>query len=317
MSEFELAPASRELLVATIDRFVGPVESLVSVEDLPIDAGVSGAPLRRVRVHFRGPGGNVLSTRLVLKGCSPVERRVLERLQAVPRHVPFAWTAVPDDGTAVGLVCLQDLGETFRPDSLSPISPELQQREAAALADIHGANLGAADLGWLPKADRAYFDWAIESQFFRWAWRKAIAHPDFATTFATYIGRVEAAADSIVDEMTELSRETAWATLVHTDINPSNVLVLDDVPYIIDWDTARYGSLFLDLPHHLSTRAQAEDYRRALSERGLTISAADFDDAYRLAARYTGLRYLWWTLEAWMDDPGMENWVRHYLSMVV
>jgi len=117
--------------------------------------------------------------------------------------------------------------------------------------------------------------------------------------------------------MVALNAEARWATLVHTDINPSNVLILDDEPYLIGWDTARHGSLFLDLPHHLSTRAQAEDYRRALSERGLTITPGDFSDAYRLAARYTGLRHMWWTLEAWRDDPGTDKWVMHYVNMVV
>lgn len=46
------------------------------------------------------------------------------------------------------LVCMQDLGADYRPDSLSEIPPQLQEREAEALADIHFDNLQSPDLGW-------------------------------------------------------------------------------------------------------------------------------------------------------------------------
>jgi hypothetical protein len=37
---------------------------------------------------------------------------------------------------------------------------------------------------------------------------------------------------------------------------------------------------------------------------------------YRVAARYTALRYLWWTLEAWREDRGAAGWVEHYVAML-
>jgi aminoglycoside phosphotransferase (APT) family kinase protein len=308
-------PTLTAMLRTALDRFVAPFTRVTAIDTLPIDEGVSGARINRVGVSYTSTNGSPGYTQFVLKKCPNVERRVLARLQAPPRHVPYSVSATTDnDGR--GVVCMQELGMTQRPDSLSPITPELQRREAQALADIHANNLNAPDLGWLPTADRSDYQWAIEQQFFRWAWDKAIANSTFTARFVSYLEAVQETAAHIVDEMVDLGADPRWTTLVHTDINPSNVLVLCDQPYIIDWDTARQGPLFLDLPHHLSTRDQAEDYRLALGTAGVQIDPDEFSSLYRIAARYTGLRYIWWTLEAWHSDPAMDIWVEHYLRMI-
>jgi len=304
----------RALVSATISQFIAPVTEITTIDALPIDEGVSGLPIHRVAVSYTTDGSSAYA-QLVVKQCSEIERRVLDRLQEQPRHVPYAMSSVVGQQGG-GLVCMQDLGERQRPDSLSPIDPGLQRREAAALADIHIANLRAPDLGWLPPADQTYYQWAIEQQFFRWAWNKAKANRAFVDRFAPHLDAVEDTAVHVIDEMVALSADPRWTTLVHTDINPSNVLILGDEPFIIDWDTARHGPLFLDLPHHLSTREQAEDYRLAAGHRGLTIDPDEFSTHYRAAARYTGIRYIWWTLEAWHDDATMDVWVEHYLRMI-
>lgn len=303
------------LLSTTIDQHIAPGAAITRVDVLPINEGLSGVPINRVGVSYTWADGSSAYARLVLKECSDVERRVLDRLQDSPRHVPYAVSSAAEDAGR-RLVCMQDLGERQRPDSLSAIDPALQRREAEALADIHTSNLGAADLEWLPMADRSYYRWAIEDQFFRWAWDKAIANRAFTERFAPYLAAVEDASIHIIDEMVLLSADPRWVTLVHTDINPSNVLILGEHPYIIDWDTARRGPLFLDVPHHLSTPGQAEDYRVALMQRGLRIDRAEFEHFYRIAARYIGLRYIWWTLESWQADPSMDVWVEHYLRMI-
>ena len=307
-------PEVTALVSTTITQFASPVAAITGIDELPIDEGVSGLPIHRVGVSYTTDGSPAYA-QLVLKQCSEIERRVLNRLQEPPRHVPYALSSVAGERGG-GLVCMQDLGERQRPDSLSPIDPELQRREAEALADIHVVNLRAPDLGWLPPADRGYYEWAIEQQFFRWAWNKARANRAFVDRFAPYLDAVEDAAMHVIDEMVALSADPRWTTLVHTDINPSNVLIFGDEPFIIDWDTARRGPLFLDLPHHLSTREQAEDYRMAAEQRGLTIDPDEFSALYGVAAHYTGLRYIWWTLEAWHDDATMDIWVEHYLRMI-
>src|SRR5262245_22874254 len=109
---------------------------------------------------------------------------------------------------------------------------------------------------------------------------------------ASAIPRVEAAAATIVADMSSLLQDVQAQTLIHADIHPSNVLVQQGTPYFIDWQTARWGPLYLDLPHHHCTLAQAELYRRALAARGYTIPQDTFAARYRVAARYIGLRYM-------------------------
>jgi hypothetical protein len=310
-------PDTNALLQGTIARFVSGIDRITDTKFRVLEPGMSGRSISRVRVRYIDDRGLAQATSLILKQASQRERRVLDRLQALPnRHVPFNH-ARPTEGDDAGLLCMQDLGERIRPSSLDPIDPVLEQREADGLADIHLAHFAAPDLDWLPAADEGYFAWTIERQFFRPAWERAKQDPTFVEHFGSVIARVERRADSIVGEMTDLSQESAWRTLVHTDLNPSNVLVWQDHPYVIDWDTAHVGSLFLDLPHHFPTLEQAERYRTALTERGMLIDRATFAGAHTIAARYVGLRYLWWTLAAWHHDPTAEPWVQHYLGMIL
>jgi hypothetical protein len=305
------------LLHRTIERFISPVSAIIHTAAQPLASGLSGDLIQRVGVRWIDNQGVTRAMTLIVKNATRTERLVLDRLQHLsPRHVPFAHSLTPDADEAA-LVCLQDLGDQHRPHSLAAIDPLLQQREAEALADIHLAHLEARDLAWLPAADAAYFASTIERQFFRPAWDRVTQTPRFREHFGPVIAAVEQQAGTIVEAMRTLHERGEWRTLVHTDINPSNVLVWEGAPYLIDWGTAHVGSLFLDLPHHFPTLEQAELYRVALARRGREIDPGTFTEAHILAARYIGLRYLWWTLEAWMEDAGAEPWVRHYLKMVL
>ena len=246
------------------------------------------------------------------------ERRVLALLAAQGHAcVPFSH-AVESTLDGPALVCLEDLGRRHRPTSLDPIEPALVRREAAGLAAIHAANAARPpDLAWLPRTDRPYFERQIHQVNWRPAWERAVADAAFVRAFGPSIRPVEAAAARIVDEMAALAAEAGAATLAHTDLNPGNVLIRRGRPYFIDWDAAHHGCPYLDLPHHLHTPDLAEHYRRALTALGQQISAADFAERYRVASRYTALRYMWWALDAWRaDSHRAAEWVRHYLGMI-
>jgi len=306
------------LIQETVTAYLSPVARVAAVAPRPIGAGLSGAAVRRYRVDVDPPSLAPGGLSLVTKEAALVERRVLALLAAQGQpNVPFSHSAdLTTDGPA--LVCLQDLGDTQRPTVLDPITPEAIRREAHGLALIHHANRGRADgLAWVPRADRAYIVDAIMETYWQPAWSRALADPAFARQFAPYIAAVEDAAVRIADEMEALDRDEAGRTLIHGDINPSNVLLHAGVPYFIDWQAARYGSFYLDLPHHLHTRELAESYRTARATLGDAIPAAEFAARFRVAARYIGLRYMWWTLAEWQDDHTATAWVYHYLTMVV
>jgi Phosphotransferase enzyme family len=308
-----------QLLQKTVTAHVSPAARMARVETLPaILSGMSGAAVRRYEVVLEGVDDGVRRVRLVTKSADLRERRVLAWLGAQRQpNVPFCTTLdLTTDGPA--LVCLQDLGDTRRPTSLEPITDEELRREAEGLAAIHRANLGRSkELAWLPRIDRSYVAETVVNGWWRPHWRKMAARDDFREVFGAYLAPVEAAAEQIADEMSPLLRDAACHTLVHTDINPSNVLVQHGTPFYIDWQVAHYGPLYLDLPHHFCTLRQAEHYRRALAAQGNEIPAGSFEERHRVAARVIGFRYMWWTLENWEADPSETAWVLHYINLVL
>ena len=305
----------RALLEETVAQHVDPVARIEAVRELPVSAGMSGAEVKRYELRLRGARGQETRVRLVTKEASLGERLTLAHLgEQRLSGVPFNHTLDLQTDT-VALVCMQDIGSTTRPTSLEAVSEEVVRREAAALAGIHAANRGL-DGGWLPRADRAYYAGMIRDVAWQPHWVEAISDVRFRAEFGDYIDSVEGAAKTIVDEMAALSVVEGVFTLVHTDINPSNVLLLDGVPYIIDWQPAHYGPFYLDVPHHFFTPELAEQYRVALAEQGVTVTKAEFMSRFRIAARYTALRYMWWTLEAWREDPREKAWVLHYFGMI-
>lgn len=302
------------LLEATVRRFVSPAARVVGWESSTLAGGSSGAKVRRHLVTLDEPGGTT-AVRLVTKEATPLERRVLALLNAQGHAcVPYAH-ALEGEEEDVALLCLEDLGDENRPNSRAEFDEAVFESEAAGLAGIHAANLGQGEaLAWLPRADRAYYKRMLEHLFFRPAWKRALADDAFLAEFGDRVPTVEAAAGRAVDEMAALWEEGDALTLVHTDLNPGNVLVANGRARVVDWGTAHYGPLYLDVPHHFFTPDLAERYRRALERRGVAVSPGDFVERWRAAARYTALRYMWWTLEAWREDRGMTGWVRHYLD---
>jgi hypothetical protein len=289
---------------------------IVGVDSETITRGVSGAEVRRHTVHLSGSGRVV---RLVTKMSDRTERMALAHLNAQGHgSVPASHCRRPERAGPDWL-CLQDLGDTGRPDVLSGIPEDMLASEITGLAAIHAANLGAAAAGlgdWLPPADRGYAASMIEEIVWRPNWDSAVAQNDFHEEFSSWLPRVEAAAAKVADEMGALYAEADTRTLVHTDVNPGNVLVHGGRAYFIDWADAHLGPFYLDLPHHLHTAQLAERYRQALAAAGHHVASADFVERWRVAARYTALRNMWWAIEAWREERDMAGWVLHYFGML-
>ena len=305
-----------ELLAQTLARFVDPTAQITQVTYADLKSGMSGASVRRYRIIYT-TGAQPAVASLVTKVATRHEWNVLRYLNAQQQpNVPFA-TILDESGDDHVLMCMQDVGDTTRPTSLEPITDLALEREAAGLAAIHAANFEqAATLAWLPRVRAGYLEEMLFQRTWRPAWEQALASPLFVETFRSAIPRVEAASATIMADMSSLLADTQTHTLIHADINPSNVPVQDGKPYFIDWQTARWGPLYLDLPHHHCTLAQAELYRRALAARGYAIPPDAFAAHYRVTARYIGLRYIWWTLEYWLSDSTQTAWVQHYIRLV-
>ncbi|PYE51172.1 phosphotransferase [Deinococcus yavapaiensis] len=312
----EDADEARPLLEATVRRFVSPHADIVRHETRrrPVQASTSDVVHHEllVRTNAHEPPRTV---GLVTKRAPLAERRVLRLLgEVVPDLVPFSHTFDLSTND-VAWTCMEDLGSVTRPNSLAPIDLAVFDSEARGLARIHAAFLDRTnDLDWLPTIDRAYFERCIHEWFWRPAWERALSNDDFRAEFASAIPVVEHAAATIVDEMAALNAEEGARTLTHTDLHPSNELLRDGEVHFIDWGAAHVGTLYLDIPHLFHTPELAARYRGALERRDVLVSPSDFEERYRVAARYTALRYMWWTLDEWLSDRSASVWVRHYLD---
>ena len=306
----------RDLLVRTLQRFVADDAQIVHTTSVPLRGGMSGSAVARHTVQYTTASG-AATISLITKDADRHEWHVLQHLQSQQQpNIPFAHTIDITQGERL-MICLQDVGDQNRPTSLDPITETELAREAAGLAAIHTANFKPhMPLDWQPSLSSSYIDDMVFVRAWRPAWETAIADARFAVTFRDAIPRVEAAAATIVEDMQALLHEPTTQTLIHADLNPSNVLVCNGQPYFIDWQTAMRGPFYIDLPHHHCTLTQAEHYRQALASQGHVISRQDFAERYRVAARYIGLRYMWWTLEYWLQDQTQTPWVHHYIGLV-
>lgn len=309
--------ALTHLLQATIARYISVEAQIEHIFSSPITPGLSGAKIYRHQLTVKTPLGQK-QTSLVTKEAELLERCILTQLnQQEQRAIPFSHT-LDLTTDALALLCLQDLGTQQRPDITGPFPSSLLVQEAQGLAAIHMANLGhTEDLAWLPRADRSYVMTYIQQRFWRPAWEQVVHDAAFIELFGEAIPQVEARADTIADEMEALYYEGDTLTLVHTDLNPSNVMVCENAPYFIDWQIPRYGSLYLDIPHLFPTLERAERYRQALERAGKAIAPRNFAERYRIAAHFVGLRYLWFPLKAWRENHTRTKWVHHYLSMIL
>lgn len=305
------------LLQATITHYVSAEARIEHILSSPIAPGLSGAKIQRHQLTLKTLQGQT-QTSLVTKEAGRLERRILSLLNRQGQQaIPFSHTLDLTTDTPA-LVCLQDLGIEPRPDATGPFPVSLMMQEARGLASIHAANLGHTEaLAWLPRADRSYVTTYIQQRFWLPAWEQVVRDPAFVELFGAVIPQVEAAAQIIADEMDALYREGDTLTLVHSDLNPGNVMVYEDTPYFIDWEVPRYGSLYLDIPHLFPTLERAEYYRQALRDTGTEIAPLDFAERYRIAAHFVGLRYLWRPLKAWRENHTRTKWIHYYLSMIL
>ena len=312
LSGSELEALFRE----TIARHVSPEPRVVEIRSWPIAPSSSGGDVLRHEVTWRAANNRKKKTRLVTKLAGLVERKTWRLLNRQHQpNVPFSH-AMDYSDPQLALLCIQDVGDARRPTSLEPITGAELALEAKGLASIHLASLGKGEeLKWLPRIDRASVARSID-RMWRPAWTKVRADAEFNLTFAGDILAIEDAAEAIVDDVGALVDEADSLTLIHNDVNPSNVLVHRGKPFFIDWQSAAFGPWYLDLPHHHSNLNQAEHYRREIAGHGSTVSAISFAERYRVAARYIGLRYMWWTLDNWQTDHSQTAWVQHYLGLV-
>jgi aminoglycoside phosphotransferase (APT) family kinase protein len=311
--------AVRRLIEETIARFVSPAVRIAQVRALPMEEdeqGWSGAEMGRYLVELDGAN----SVTVLTKSMPLVERQVGELLSRNGHaNVPFTH-ALDLQTDAPVLACMEDVRgrKLGLPGGLPPAAddPEIDRAVARALAAIHARYLGRiGELPWLPHGDRRYASDFLVAQVWRSWWERALVElPAFAREFDRYTPRLEAAATQFVAAMDGLWREGTLLTLTHGELHREHILLRDGHPFFIDWATAHYAPLYLDLVVYF-TPHRVERYREALAAEGIAVSRADFMERYREIGRYVGFKWLCSGIWQWGAGP-TERTGRRLLHMI-
>lgn len=301
-----------DLIQKTVKQFFSETATVLDIESTPLNLGYQAVNLSRHKVLIETQSEQEYIS-LITKMANRTERRVTCRLFEQKANVPYSRTHDIDSDDRT-LICFQDVDYKTHYQSLDIAM--LQQKEIHTLAYIHSRNHGLyEELSWLPRVKRDYIEKIIYG-IWKPAWEEAKQNEQFMETFGTYISKVEAVSGSIADELEVVMNDEATHTLIHNDLNPGNVLVHNnDEVMFIDWEEARYGTLFLDIPMRFDL-PQAREYRRVLASLGWELPTEGFEQKYRVASRYLGLRYMTWNLGAWLRDSSAKDELQKYLDKV-
>lgn len=300
-----------ELIQESAKQFISNTAMVLEMESTPLNMGYQAVGLSRHKVLIDDQGAKEYIS-LITKMANPTERRILHRLFLQSANVPYSITHDLDSDDRA-LLCIQDVDYKTNYQSLN--FEMLQEKEMHALAYIHKMNHGSrGELSWLPFAN---YDHIKQMIYGRWkpVWEEAKHNEQFMETFGQYIPEVEAVSGSIVNDIEVVLNDERSHTLIHNDLNPGNVLVHnnDDV-FFIDWEEARYGSFFLDIPLRFEWK-QARAYQDVLASLGLETPADRFEQLYAVASRYLGLRFMTWNLGAWTNNSSAKEGLQKYLNM--
>ena len=312
MMETQIAPGAR--IVALAEREEGA-------------QGYSGARLRYYDVTY-AEAGTERAIGLVTKDAPLGERRTLGWLAA--RALPVPRCLIPDTTTDAPLtICMEHVGDL-------PARGDRARLAARALAAIHHAGLGRdRELPWVPPADPAFFAEWLVGVCWRGPWRqrlygepyvdwsgrafaRTVPDPRMREALDPFTAPLEAAAGRFVRDMTALWAEGDALTLLHIDLHSGQVLRQGDRARIIDWEQARYGPLYVDLPNYFS-RDEALLYRDALADLGRDIPRDRFLAGYDAANPYVGFKYFGFGVADWYtgDPPRPHPRAQYWIDMIL
>jgi len=208
----------------------------------------------------------------------------------LPVSLPACYFAAYDAGPDEYVVLLEDLHPAQPGDQLTGITADEAAAAIEELAALHAAGWESARLAALPWLNRSTPDAATFL-----AAVLAGLYPGFRDRFD---GRVEPGTLPLIEEfLPRAHRYLGGAgdqprTIVHGDFRADNLLFGGPRPYVLDWQTASYGTAANDLAYFLASsllvrerqrheEALVRAYHAALTARGVDLSWADCWTGYR------------------------------------
>jgi hypothetical protein len=208
----------------------------------------------------------------------------------LPVSIPGCFYSAYDPEPDEYIVLLEDLAPAEPGDQLAGIGVDQAAAALEELAALHAAGWGSPELAALPWLNRNTPDGAAFL-----AGVLTDLYPGFRTRFD---GRVEPGTLPLIEDF--LPRAPGYLggagdeprTIVHGDFRADNLLFGGPRPFVLDWQTASFGSAANDLAYFLASsllvpdRQQHEEalvraYHQALTGRGVELSWADCWNGYR------------------------------------
>lgn len=293
------------LFQAALCRWLASDAIVDSVRTLPdIAQDHSDAIVRFYDVAYHSSAGTA-EIRLITKAAHLYERQICALLNS-QAHPNVPWSYTFDLHTNVPFpVCQQYVGLRL------PLSQQHMHMVAQALAKIHAINCGAPYLPWMRRlTSTSFFSW------WRPMWEQALAHQEFRREFYPYLAHVEFTAKRFADLLDDYWQEHTCLTVLHTDLSAWHVLVHDGQPYLIDWDQARYGPLYLDLVNFW-TPETIPIYYEALVAAGVFFPYSKFMTHYYASRVFVSLKYMVPALQEWLGGERVKSCeqLHHFLSL--
>ena len=292
----------KQLLEKTIQQHIEPDAVVLTATEFTGEQGYSGAAVRYFDVQYKTAVNETANIKLVVKDAPLVGRKVLQLLgQQVKTAVPFSSANDLETDRA------QPICQQFIPTPCKQLNPAQLQQLAQKLAKLHATNLNKPhEFNWLPKINIAYFQDFIFAD-----WRKQWQLTNQDTTFAAKFGKlhpqIEAAANQFLAEMAKLHQNRNTVTLIHADLHHDHIRFDADELYLIDFDDARYGTFYLDLPN-LFDQETVQFYKKALDSLVETDDSATFAKRFKIANQYVGFKYMGFSLWRWREgDEGRDQ----------
>ncbi|MBA3943469.1 MAG: aminoglycoside phosphotransferase family protein [Herpetosiphonaceae bacterium] len=252
-------------------------------------------PVRFYDVTF-STVGETRSVTLVIKIALHYEREILALLNSQGhRNIPL--TYAEDLHTPIPMVmCQQHAGER------RSLTSEEVRTIAHSLAMIHAMNRG--DAHHLPGMRRL-----VSHTFLAWwrpIWQQALMDQSFVHEFGSYISEIEQAVVRFTYTLDRLWQEADSLTMLHTDLSLWHVLVDHNHLYIIDWDQARYGPWYLDLPN-LFTLETVLAYYVGLCNAGIAPDMVTFLANFHATWSFVGLKYMIPSIQDWLHGERIQS----------
>lgn len=222
----------------------GPVQSVHSAPMRFDEQGYSGEKLLRLHCTFSDGKSNSY----ICKYADLSERIVMRILTEQKRgHSPFAYSDLKDTSQTAWFI-MQDI----RTCEKIPCSVSVWKRQvAAALADIHTDNLGAADKNSrLLPADEAYWKHITTKISVDHFEKKCASDNHFAGQYSRVLPKLRKTAERFATDMADLYRDGTSVTVTHGDLQDmvgDHVRCFQGRPMIIDWGFSRLAPFYIDL----------------------------------------------------------------------